>query len=67
MAVNTLPAFIACAKVGETLSARQAYDEPSLGTSIGLLCPVLFAIFGIVSTVSVTDIQFVQTEFLADL
>jgi hypothetical protein len=41
--------------------------EPSLGVSIGLLCVLLFAIFAIVSTVSVPDIQFVQTDFLADL
>jgi hypothetical protein len=52
---------------GERRSHRQANDEPSLGMSIGPLCVVLFAIFAIVSTVSVPDIQFVQTDFLADL
>ena len=46
---------------------RQANHEPSLGMSIGLLCLVLFAIFAIVSSVSVPDVQFVQTDFLADL
>ena len=52
---------------GERRSDQQANDEPSLGMSIGLLCVVLFAIFAIVSNVSVPDIQFVQTDFLADL
>jgi hypothetical protein len=52
---------------GERRSDRQANDEASLGMSIGLLCIVLFAIFAIVSTVSVPDVQFVQTDFLADL
>jgi len=47
----------------ERRSDRQANDEPSLGMSIGLLCVVLFAIFAIVSNVSVPDIQFVQTDF----
>ena len=51
----------------ERRSDRQANDEPSLGMSIGLLCVVLFAIFAIVSNVSVPDVQFVQTGFLADL
>jgi hypothetical protein len=46
---------------------QQANDEPSLGMSIGLLCLVLFAIFAIVSSVSVPDVQFVQTDFSADL
>ena len=46
---------------------RQANDEPSLGMSIALLCVVLFALFVIVSIVSVPDVQFVQTDFLADL
>jgi hypothetical protein len=41
--------------------------EPSLGMSIGLLCIVLFVIFAIVSTVSVPEVQFVQTDFFADL
>ena len=52
---------------GERRSDRQANDEPSLGMSIGLLCVVLFAIFAIASTVRVPDVQFVQTDFLADL
>jgi hypothetical protein len=47
----------------EIRSCRQANDEPSLGMSIGLLCVVLFALFAIVSTLSVPDIQFVQTDF----
>jgi len=46
---------------------RQANDEPSLGMSIGLLCVVLFAMFAILSNVSIPDVQFVQTDFLADL
>jgi hypothetical protein len=50
---------------GERRSDRQANDEPSLGMSIGLLCAVLFAMFAIV--VSIPDVQFVQTDFLADL
>ena len=52
---------------GERCSNRQANDEPSLGMSIGLLCVVMFAIFAIVGNVSVPDVQFVQTDFLADL
>ena len=52
---------------GERRSNRQANDEPSLGMSIGLLCVVMFAIFAIVGNVSVPDVQFVQTDFLADL
>ena len=52
---------------GERRSDRQANDEPSLGMSIGLLCVVLFAMFAIVGTVSVPDVQFVPTDFLADL
>jgi hypothetical protein len=32
-----------------------------------LLCVVMFAIFAIVGNVSVPDVQFVQTDFLADL
>jgi len=35
--------------------------------SIALLCVVPFAIFAIVSIVSMPEVQFVQTEFLADL
>jgi hypothetical protein len=35
--------------------------------TIGLLCIVLFAMFMIVGNVSVPDVQFVQTDFLADL
>jgi hypothetical protein len=31
--------------------------------SIGLLCAMLFALFAIVSTLSVPDIQFVQADF----
>jgi hypothetical protein len=46
---------------------RQVNDEPSLGMSIGLLCVVLFAMFAIVGNVSVPDVQFVQTDFLADM
>jgi hypothetical protein len=34
--------------------------------SIGLLCVVLFAML-IVANVSIPDVQFVQTDFLADL
>jgi len=34
--------------------------------SIGLLCVVLFAMFAIISNVSIPDVQFVQTDFLAD-
>ena len=45
---------------------RQANDEPPLGMSIGLLCVVLFAML-IVANVSIPDVQFVQTDFLADL
>jgi hypothetical protein len=45
----------------ERRSDRQANDEPSLGMSIGLLCVVLFAIFAIVSNVSVPDIQFADS------
>jgi hypothetical protein len=52
---------------GERRSNRQANDEPSLGRSIGLLCVVMFAILAIVGNVSVPDVQFVQTDFLADL
>jgi hypothetical protein len=51
----------------EIRSHRQANDEPSLGMSIGLLCVLLFALLAIVSTISVPDVQFVQTDFLADL
>jgi hypothetical protein len=46
---------------------QRTNDEPSLGMSIGLLCVVLFAMFAIVSNVSIPDVQFVQTDFLADL
>jgi hypothetical protein len=52
---------------GQRRSGRQANDEPSLGMSIGLLCVVLFTMFAIVGSVSVSDVQFVQTDFLADL
>jgi hypothetical protein len=52
---------------GERHLDRQAIDEPSLGMSIGLLCAVLFAMFAIVANVNVPDVQFVQTDFLADL
>jgi hypothetical protein len=52
---------------GERRSDREVNDEPSLGMSIGLLCMLLFAMFVIVGNVSVPDIQFVQTDFLADL
>jgi len=52
---------------GERRLDRQANDEPSLGMSIGLLCAVLFAMFAIVGNVSIPDVQFVQTDFLADL
>jgi hypothetical protein len=51
----------------ERRSDRQANDEPSLGMSIGLLCAVLFAMFAIVGSVSIPDVQFVQTDFLAGL
>jgi hypothetical protein len=52
---------------GERRSDGQANDEPSLGMSIGLLCVVLFAMFAIIGNVSIPDVQFVQTDFLADL
>jgi hypothetical protein len=52
---------------GERRSDRQANDEPSVGMSIGLLCAVLFAMFAIVANVNVPDVQFMQTDFLADL
>jgi hypothetical protein len=52
---------------GERRSDREANDEPSLGMSIGLLCVVLFAMFSIVGNVSVPDVQFVQSGFLADM
>ena len=51
----------------ERRSDRQVNDEPSLGMSIGLLCMVLFAMFAIVGNVRVPDVQFVQTDFLADM
>ena len=51
----------------ERRSDRQAYDEASLGMSIGLLCAVLLAMFAIVGNVSIPDVQFVQTDFLAGL
>jgi hypothetical protein len=35
--------------------------------SVGLLCAVLFAMFAIAANVSIPDVQFVQTDFLADL
>jgi hypothetical protein len=52
---------------GERRLDRQANDEPSLGMSIGLLCVVLFAMFVIVGNISVPDVQFAQTDFLADM
>jgi hypothetical protein len=52
---------------GERRSDRQVNDEPSLGMSVGLLCVVPFAMFAIVGNVSVPDVQFVQTDFLADM
>jgi hypothetical protein len=52
---------------GEHRLDRQANDEPSLGMSIGLLCAVLFAMFAIIGSVSIPDVQFVQTDFLAGL
>ncbi len=48
-------------------SDRQVNDGPSVGMSIGVLCVVLFAMFAIVGDVSVLDVQFVQTDFLADI
>ena len=50
---------------GERRPDRQANEEPSLGMSIGLLCALLFAMFAIVGNVSIPDVQFVQTDFLA--
>jgi hypothetical protein len=35
--------------------------------SIVLLCAVLFAMFAIVGNVSIPEVQFVQTDFLAGL
>jgi hypothetical protein len=52
---------------GERRSDRQANDEPSLGMSIGLLGVVLFAMFAIVANVSIPDVQFVPTDFTANL
>jgi hypothetical protein len=52
---------------GEGRLDRQANDEPSLGTSIGVLCVLLFAMFAIVGNFSIPDVQFVQTDFLADM
>jgi hypothetical protein len=52
---------------GERRLDQQANDEPSLGLSIGLLCAVLFAMFAIIGSVSIPDVQFVQTDFLAGL
>jgi hypothetical protein len=46
---------------------RQANDEPSLGMSFGVLCLVLVAMFAIIANVSIPDVQFVPTDFLADL
>jgi hypothetical protein len=37
------------------------------GERIGLLCAVLFAMVVIVGNVSIPDVQFVQTDFLAGL
>ena len=51
----------------ERRSDRKPNDEPSLGMSIGLLCVVLFAIFAMVSNANIPDVQFVQTNFFADL
>jgi hypothetical protein len=51
----------------ERRSDRQANDEPSLGMSFGVLCLVLLAMFAIVANASIPDVQFVQTDFLADL
>jgi hypothetical protein len=51
----------------ERRSDRQANNEPSLGMSFGVLCLVLFAMFAIVANASIPDVQFVPTDFLADL
>jgi hypothetical protein len=48
-------------------SDRQANDEPSLGMSLSVLCVLLFAMFAIIANASIPDVQFVQTDFLADL
>jgi hypothetical protein len=48
-----------------SLRSTATADEPSLGMSIGLLCAVLFAMVAIVGNVSIPDVQFVQTDFLA--
>jgi hypothetical protein len=52
---------------GERRLDQQANDEPSLGMSIGLLCAVLFAVFAIIGSVSIPDVQFEQTDFFAGL
>jgi hypothetical protein len=52
---------------GERHLDRHANDEPSLGMSIGVLCVLLLAMFAIVGNISVPDVQFVQTDFLADM
>jgi hypothetical protein len=46
---------------------RQANDEPSLAMSFVVLFMVLAAMIATVANVSIPDVQFVQTDFLADL
>jgi hypothetical protein len=47
---------------------RQANDdEPSLATSFVVLCAVLAAMVAIIANVHIPDVQFVQTDFFADL
>jgi len=52
---------------GERRLDRQVNDEPSLAMSFVLLCAVLAVMVAIVANISIPEIQFVQTDFLADL
>jgi hypothetical protein len=52
---------------GERRLGRQANDEQSLAMSLSVLCVPLFAMFAIIANASIPDVQFVQTDFLADL
>jgi hypothetical protein len=52
---------------GERRLDRQLNDEPSLAMSLFVLCVVLAAMVAIVGNISIPDVQFVQTDFLAGL
>jgi hypothetical protein len=52
---------------GERRLDRQLNDEPSLAMSFVVLCVVLAAMVAIIGNVSIPDVQFVQTDFLAGL